>query len=156
MGSVRIDVPPEGRTALVTMAEQPAWKGTIELLTVSPVLADSLENLRIDRLSVSAAAEGKPYLYIRSMATERAKLRTGREERLIACIKNLGADADLDADVLAITVADNDAFICIDMDPQFPPVGPVDAVMRPHPRRQVPPVELRRPAGRPMPRGLGV
>jgi hypothetical protein len=81
-----------GRTVLVNLATHPAWKGTIRRLALSGS-AVVPSALRVERLMASNHLEGRPFLHVRSFAPERAVLRTGRPETLIAAVGNLGGNA---------------------------------------------------------------
>ncbi|MBM4081176.1 MAG: hypothetical protein FJ278_15845, partial [Planctomycetes bacterium] len=48
---------------------------------------------RIERLRLSDKPEGKPFLYARSLSPERAILRVGRDEKIVAIVRNLGGAA---------------------------------------------------------------
>ncbi len=82
----------DGRTVLVNLAEHPAWRGTIHLLALGPG-SRRPARVTLRRLIVSNRLEGKPFLYVRNFAPEHAKLRSGRPEKLIAVVKNLGGAA---------------------------------------------------------------
>ncbi|MBN2448832.1 MAG: glycoside hydrolase family 99-like domain-containing protein, partial [Lentisphaeria bacterium] len=45
------------------------------------------------RLILGNRLEGPPFLHLRSVASERAVLRVGRREKLLACVLNLGGEA---------------------------------------------------------------
>ncbi len=74
------------------MATHPAWTGTVRRLALSGG-ASGPSALRLERLTVSNHLEGRPFLHVRSFAPEHAVLRTGRPEKLIAAITNLGGGA---------------------------------------------------------------
>ena len=48
----------------------------------------------LKRVVLTDRAVGAPWLYIRDLAAGRAKLRPGREETVIAAVKNLGGEAE--------------------------------------------------------------
>jgi len=81
-----------GRATLVTLSEQAAWRGTVRLLGLAPASPPPCRII-LHRLVVSNRLEGKPFVYVRNFAPEHAKLRSGRREKLIAVVKNLGGDA---------------------------------------------------------------
>ncbi|MBM3500822.1 MAG: hypothetical protein FJX74_19350, partial [Armatimonadetes bacterium] len=88
-GSVAFPLWSEGRTSYANLAALPEWSGRLKLL------AFSFPDARPERVSlrgvwVSSRPEGRPYLYIRSLAPGRAILRAGREETVIAVVRNLG------------------------------------------------------------------
>jgi len=79
------------RTCLVNLAHHPAWRGRLKLLGLS--LPEGGQQATIEGLWVSARPEGRPFLYVRNLAPGRAILRAGRDEPVIAVVRNLGSEA---------------------------------------------------------------
>ncbi len=81
------------RTAIADLAYATSWLGRLRMLAVVvPRPAGTTVTLR--RLWVSAQPQGSPFLYLRSVAPGRAILRSGREETVIAVVRNLGRRAE--------------------------------------------------------------
>jgi hypothetical protein len=89
MGMAIVPVWGGGRTSLVDLSSMPQWTGTLKLLGVS--FSDGKPHqVSLRRLWVSREPEGSSYVYVRSLAPGRAVLRAGREESVVAAVRNLG------------------------------------------------------------------
>ena len=80
------------RTCMVNLASHPAWRGKLKLLGISFPDGEAHE-ARIRNLWIFDKPEGSPFLYVRNLAPGRAILRVGREEGIIAVVRNLGTEA---------------------------------------------------------------
>lgn len=81
-----------GRTTLITATACDAWLGKLQRLALS--FQGGKGSVSIKRLVFSGQPVGVPWFYIQDFAPGRAKLRPGREETVIAGIKNLGGEAE--------------------------------------------------------------
>ena len=88
-GMVAFPVWGGGRTSLVELSALPQWTGQLKLLGLS-FNDDKPHQVALKGLWVSKEPEGNPYVYVRSLAPGRAALRAGREESIIAVVRNLG------------------------------------------------------------------
>ena len=77
-----------GRTTFIAGSLTDAWTGTLRRLALS--FSGGKGTVRIKRLLLSPELVGTPWFYIQDFAPGRAKLRPGREEAVVACIKNVG------------------------------------------------------------------
>ena len=91
-GSLTFQPYDNGRPTLISGVASDQWTGTLKRLAVS--FRGSSQPVAIQRLVLSDHAVGSPWLYIRDLAAGRAKLRPGREESVIAAVKNLGGEAE--------------------------------------------------------------
>ncbi|MEW6360140.1 MAG: LamG-like jellyroll fold domain-containing protein [Planctomycetota bacterium] len=91
-GGATLPVWPGRRTSIVNLAHHPNWRGRLKLLAVSFPDGES-HNATIENLWISDKPEGRPFLHVRSLAPGRAILRAGRDEKVIAIVRSLGADA---------------------------------------------------------------
>ena len=80
------------RTCSVKLASHPAWRGKLKLLGLS-FPAGGAQQATIKGLWVSSKPEGRPFLYVRNLAPGRAILRAGRDEQVVAIVRNLGTEA---------------------------------------------------------------
>ena len=80
------------RTCIVDLASHPNWRGRLKLLGLSLPDGDPHE-ATIENLWLSSKPEGSPFLYVRNLAPGRAITRVGRDEKIIAVLRNLGAEA---------------------------------------------------------------
>ncbi len=69
-----------------------AWTGTLRRLALS--FSGGEGPVVIHRLALSDRAVGTPWLYLRSLAAGRAKLRPGREESVVLGLQNVGGEAE--------------------------------------------------------------
>jgi len=74
------------------LASHPAWHGKLKLLGLS-FPAGGAQQATIEGLWVSSKPEGSPFLYVRNLAPGRAILRAGRDEQVVAIVRNLGSEA---------------------------------------------------------------
>ncbi len=81
-----------GRTSLVDLSSMPQWTGKLKLLAVSFV-DDKPHQATLRGAWVSREPAGSPYVYVRSLAPWCALPRAGREETIVAAVRNLGAMA---------------------------------------------------------------
>lgn len=81
-----------GRTSYANLSALPAWSGRLKLLAFSFPDAQP-ERVAVRGVWLSNQPEGRPYLYVRNLAPGRAALRAGREETVIAVVRNLGRAA---------------------------------------------------------------
>lgn len=91
-GSVAFPVWGGGRTSYLNLAGAPQWSGRLRLLALSFPEREGQEAV-LSGLQVSREPAGRPYLYARSFAPGRAALRAGREETILATVRNLGRAA---------------------------------------------------------------
>jgi len=91
-GSLAFSLWGGGRTSYANLAALPEWSGRLRLLAISFPDARP-ESVALRGVWVSNVPEGRPYLYVRSLAPGRAILRAGREETIIAVVRNLGRAA---------------------------------------------------------------
>lgn len=81
-----------GRTTLLAGTASDAWMGELRRLALS--VHGATGPVHFKRLVLSAEPEGVPWFAIQDFAPGRAKLRPGREETVIAGIKNLGGEVE--------------------------------------------------------------
>jgi len=81
-----------GRSTLIAGVASDRWMGTLRRLAVS--FSGGQGTVAVKKLVLADRAVGTPWLYIRDLAAGRAKLRPGREETVIAAIKNLGGETE--------------------------------------------------------------
>ncbi|MBI2300453.1 MAG: glycoside hydrolase family 99-like domain-containing protein, partial [Armatimonadetes bacterium] len=91
-GTASVPLWGQGRTAAVDVSGLPQWSGTLRMLSISLPDAGSHE-VTLRGVWVGKLPLGRPYVYLRSFAPGRAIQRAGREERLLAVARNLGATA---------------------------------------------------------------
>ncbi len=91
-GSIAFQPLGNGRPTLVAGVTSNQWTGTLRRLALS--LSGGDGRVAVKRLVLADRAVGTPWLYIRDLAAGRAKLRPGREETVIAAVKNLGGEAE--------------------------------------------------------------
>ena len=91
-GSIAFQPLSSGRTTLIAATVSDAWTGTLRRLALS--FSGGEGAVLIKRLVLSDRAVGTPWFYIRDLAQGHAKLRPGREETVVAGIKNLGGEAE--------------------------------------------------------------
>jgi hypothetical protein len=89
MGMVAVPVWGGGRTSLVDLSSMPQWTGTLKLLGFS-FNDGKPRQATLRRLFVSREPEGSLFVYVRSLAPERAILRAGRDESVVAALRNVG------------------------------------------------------------------
>lgn len=91
-GSIAFEPMTSGRTTVVSGTASDAWMGTLRRIGLS--FSGGTGTVTIKRLMLSDRAVGNPWFYIQDFAAGRAKLRPGREETVIAGIKNLGGETE--------------------------------------------------------------
>ena len=91
-GSVTFQPFGNGRPTVVAGVISDQWTGTLRRLALS--FSGGEGRVTLKRLVLADRAVGTPWLYIRDLAAGRAKLRPGREETLIAAVKNLGGETE--------------------------------------------------------------
>lgn len=91
-GTIAFEPMSEGRTTLIAGTVNDAWMGTLRRLALH--LSGGSGTVRVKRLVLSDRPVGVPWFYIQDFAQGRAKLRPGREETVIAGIKNLGGETE--------------------------------------------------------------
>lgn len=91
-GVIPFSIPAQGRTLILEGPQFEFWHGDITRIGLR--FASGANPVRIQRFLLSDHPEGLPFLRIRSFAAGRAKLRTDREETLIAVVNNLGAETE--------------------------------------------------------------
>lgn len=80
------------RTSLLDLGSCGSWVGKLRLLALS--LPDGKPHeIVLRNLWISREPQGKPFLYVRSLAPGCAMPRAGREEQVVAVLRNLGAAA---------------------------------------------------------------
>lgn len=79
-----------GRTAVVDLGPSPLWRGKLRLLAFSLQAPTPGAKLTLRNLWLSRQPEGRPYLYIRSLAPDCALPRAGRTEKINATVRSLG------------------------------------------------------------------
>ncbi len=100
-GTAMIPVTPTQRTSIVNMLTHPMWRGKLRLLGLSLPGSDP-SSATIEGLWLSDKPRGKPFVYVRSLAPGRAVMRSGRDEQVIAVLRNLAAEAsDIEATLRA-------------------------------------------------------
>ena len=99
-GVIPFAIPAKGRTLILEGPEHEFWHGRISRLGVR--FSSGQAPVRLRRLLLSATPEGRPFLRVRSFAPGRAKLRTNREETVIAVVNNLGASVEKVRATLAV------------------------------------------------------
>ncbi len=91
-GVVVVPVWPRGRTMLADMSGETAWAGRLKLLALA--FPDGRERtVKLGGVWIGNRPLGSPYLYFRNLSPGRAALRAGREETVLATVRNLGATA---------------------------------------------------------------
>lgn len=91
-GSIVFQPPGSDRPSLVAGVTSDQWTGTLHRLAVR--FSGGEGPVTLKKIVLADRAVGTPWLYIRDLAAGRAKLRPGREESVIAAVKNLGGEAD--------------------------------------------------------------
>jgi len=82
----------DGRTSIVPLAGAPRWGGRLRALSLS-LQSGVTGDVVVRNVWISKQPEGSPWPYIRNLSPTRAKLRVGRDEPIIATIRNLGRRA---------------------------------------------------------------
>ena len=140
-GALAFPVWSGGRTSYANLSSLPAWSGRLRLLAFSFPDAQP-ESVALRGVWLSNQPEGHPYLYVRNLAPGRAILRAGREETVIAVVRNLGKAADdvtvtleqfgvahlRDKAQQHIGPLDNDGTAKVTWRVQAPEAGPADLV----------------------------
>lgn len=80
------------RPSILKMPYHPKWRGRLKLLAVS-FPEGSGHRARLTSLALSERPSGKPFVYVRNLSPDRAILRVGREERIVAVVRSLGGPA---------------------------------------------------------------
>ena len=91
-GSVAFQPFGNGRPTLIAGVTSNQWTGTLRRLALS--FSGGEGPVAVKTVVLADRAVGSPWLYIRDLAAGRAKLRPGREETVIAAVKNLGGEAE--------------------------------------------------------------
>ncbi len=91
-GSIAFQPLGDGRTTFIAGSLCDAWTGTLRRLALS--FSGGKGTVVVNRLLLADRLVGAPWFYIQDLAPGRAKLRPGREEAVIACIKNLGGEIE--------------------------------------------------------------
>lgn len=91
-GSIAFQPLGNGRPTLIAGVTSNQWTGKLRRLVLSFSGGDG--RVAVKRLVLADRAVGTPWLHIRDLAAGRAKLRPGREETVIAAVKNLGGEAE--------------------------------------------------------------
>jgi hypothetical protein len=91
-GSLAFEPLSHGRTTLIAGNASAAWSGTLRRLALS--FSGGEGPILLKRLVLADRAVGVPWFYLQDLAPGRAKLRPGREETVIAGIKNLGGEVE--------------------------------------------------------------
>jgi len=87
----------EKRTSLIDLKSNTRWDGKLRFLGIF-FQDNKPREVTIKGLWLSDKPEGRPFLYVRSIAPERAILRAGMEEKIFSVVHNLGAKAvDIEA-----------------------------------------------------------
>ncbi len=85
---------------LAAMAGCKAWGGTLRALAVGP-LPGQPSDFTLEGVWIGAKPMGPPFAYVRSLAPWRANLRAGRDETLVAIVRNpYGLLEDLSAELI--------------------------------------------------------
>ncbi|MEI6500402.1 MAG: glycoside hydrolase family 99-like domain-containing protein, partial [Armatimonadota bacterium] len=92
-GSAIAPVWDNGRAAVVDLGPSPLWRGKLRLLAFSLQDPAPGAKLALRNVWVSRRPEGRPYLYVRSLAPECALPRAGRTEKIFATLRSLGKAA---------------------------------------------------------------
>ena len=91
-GSVAFQPVGHGQPTIVPGVASDQWTGTLRRLALS--FSGGEGTVALKKLVLADRAVGTPWLYIRDLAAGRTKLRPGREETVIAAVKNLGGEAE--------------------------------------------------------------
>lgn len=91
-GTIAFEPLGDGRTTLISGTASDAWMGNLRRLALH--LSGGAGTVRVKRIVLSDRPVGVPWFYIQDFAQGRAKLRAGREETVIAGIKNLGGETE--------------------------------------------------------------
>ena len=91
-GSISFQPQSGGRPTVISGSMSDAWTGQLRRLAVS--FSGGTGPVRIRKLVLANRPIGTPVFFIRSLAAGRAKLRPGREETVVACIQNVGGEAE--------------------------------------------------------------
>jgi hypothetical protein len=91
-GSISFQPQSGGRPTVISGTMSDAWTGRLLRLSVS--FSGAAGPVRLRKLALADRPIGTPVFYVRSLAAGRAKLRPGREESVVACIQNVGGEAE--------------------------------------------------------------
>jgi len=91
-GSLSFQPQPDGRLTVVSGAMSDVWLGKLKRIALS--FSGDKGKIRIRKLVLADRPAGTPSYYIRSLVPGRAKLRAGREEKVVAGIQNVGGEAE--------------------------------------------------------------
>lgn len=91
-GTIAFEPMSDGRSTLISGTASDAWMGTLRRLALH--ISGGKGTVRMKRLILSDRPVGVPWFYIQDFAQGRAKLRPGREETVVAGIKNLGGETE--------------------------------------------------------------
>ncbi len=91
-GSISFQLQPGNRPTIIFGVDADAWTGNLRRLALS--FSGGTGPVRLRKLVLADRPVGTPSFFIRSLAAGRAKLRPGREETVVACIQNVGGEAE--------------------------------------------------------------
>jgi hypothetical protein len=91
-GSMAFQPLSNGRTTLIAGSATAAWSGTLRRLALS--FSGGQGPVLVKRLVLADRAVGVPWFHLQDVAPGRAKLRPGREETVVAGIRNLGGEVE--------------------------------------------------------------
>jgi hypothetical protein len=103
------------RTTVLDMGGNPLWVGRLRFLGLS-VLDAGQHTVTLRNLWLGSEPQGRPLMYLRSLAPERAIQRAGREETVAGVVRNLGRAVE-------------GARVTLELPPGVEPVGSMTRVL---------------------------
>ncbi len=90
-GALPFPIWPEGRASILDVASHPNWHGRLRYLGIG-LPPGPARGFALRGVWLAERPAGPPWVYVRNLAPGRAVLRAGREEQVIATVRNLGAE----------------------------------------------------------------